>query len=355
MRKWTTLLASVAISMGLAGAATADELKVGDPMPALNAADLHMPPGYTIDLKDLQGYVVVVEFWATWCAPCRASIPHMNEMFDKFKDQGVVFVGLSDEEPETVTTFLQKTKMEYFVGAKSSSGSEFGVDGIPHAFVFGADGKMKWDGHPMAGLEDQIEQALRDTPPTRRLGGGPEANALIMTMTEELLKAGKTQESMNAFRRIDKESLAKSDGHSERYQNIQAQLTSIASGSIDKAKASEKAGKLTDALFAYQQVASSYAGLPIADEAAASAKRLAESPEVAAAQRAEATEKLAGNALKRASELAVAGDNIAAYDKAKMIVTKYGSSKAAVEARSMVAKYEGDAEFMKKYKESKGG
>lgn len=355
MRKWTSVVASLVFSASLAGGVSADDLKVGDAMPELEAADLHSPVGYTIDLKDLQGYVVVVEFWATWCAPCRASIPHMNEMFEKFKDQGVVFVGLSDEEPDTVKAFMKKTKMEYFVGAKSESGNDFGVEGIPAAFVFGADGKLKWSGHPMGGLESQIEQALRDTPPTRRLGGGPEANALIMTMTEELLKAGKVQEAMAAYRKVDTESIAKGDGHTDRYQGIQSQLTGLAKSSYDKARAGEKNGKLTDALAAYKQIAAEYAGLAIADQAATDAKRLADSPEVAAAQRAEANELRAGNALQRAMGLAKAGDDIAAYDKAKMIIEKYGSTKAAAEARAMVSSYEADAEFMKAYKDSKGG
>src|ERR1700744_6269930 len=62
--------------------------KIGDAPPLLGATDLlQAPPGATFDATSLRGTVVVLEFWATWCGPCVAAIPHLNELADQFKDK----------------------------------------------------------------------------------------------------------------------------------------------------------------------------------------------------------------------------------------------------------------------------
>lgn len=117
-----------------------------------------------VDLAAVKGkQVVVVEFWATWCPPCRTSIPHLTEMQKKFKD--VIFVGVTDEESATVKKFVTKMgdKMDYVVAIddnrQTSDGymKEFGVNGIPHAFVVDKQGRVIWQGHPMAGLDRVLD------------------------------------------------------------------------------------------------------------------------------------------------------------------------------------------------------
>ena len=125
--------------------------------------------GKPVDLKDGKGKnLYVVEFWATWCPPCRESIPHLTEMQKKLKDKGVVFVGVTDEEVGKVKPFVEKMgdKMDYIVavdkGGKTSAGymEAFGIGGIPHAFVVNKDGVIAWHGHPMAGLDKALEEML---------------------------------------------------------------------------------------------------------------------------------------------------------------------------------------------------
>ena len=100
-------------------------------------------------LEKLKGKVVIVEFWATWCPPCRASIPHLVELRNKLDKSKVEIIGLTDEPLSKVENFAKEMKMNYIVGYGSTSGDAYGVTGIPHAFVIGADGKIAWDGHPM--------------------------------------------------------------------------------------------------------------------------------------------------------------------------------------------------------------
>ena len=136
---------------------------LGDP-----AADLKIAKwvkGEPAQVTGTDHNVYVVEFWATWCPPCRASIPHLTEVQKRFKDKNVIVVGISDEKEETVTPFVKNmgSKMEYRVAIdenrKTAAGymQAYGINGIPHSFVV-RDKKVIWQGHPMAGLDQALEE-----------------------------------------------------------------------------------------------------------------------------------------------------------------------------------------------------
>ncbi|MEK7713866.1 MAG: TlpA disulfide reductase family protein, partial [candidate division NC10 bacterium] len=89
-------------------------LELGDPAPELKIADWVKGTPITLASgKDKSVYVV--EFWATWCGPCRTSIPHLTELQKKYKDKGLVIVGITDEDKTTVSNFVEKMgeKMDY--------------------------------------------------------------------------------------------------------------------------------------------------------------------------------------------------------------------------------------------------
>ena len=119
------------------------------------------------EFNPMDADVYVMEFWATWCPPCRTSIPHLTELQEKFKDRGVNIIGVSNEELATVESFVKKMgdKMAYTVAIDAGATSKgymgkYGVGGIPHAFVV-KDGEVVWHGHPMVKLDDAIEDALK--------------------------------------------------------------------------------------------------------------------------------------------------------------------------------------------------
>jgi thiol-disulfide isomerase/thioredoxin len=99
-----------------------------------------------------EGLITVVEFWATWCPPCRESIPHLTSLQKKYHDT-VQIVGLSNEEPGTVKPFVDAmgAKMDYHVGIADAATAEKymqGHNGIPYAFLIDTKGVVVWTGHP---------------------------------------------------------------------------------------------------------------------------------------------------------------------------------------------------------------
>ncbi len=105
--------------------------------------------------------VIVVDFWATWCPPCRATIPDLNKLAAKFKND-VVVIGISDEKPEVVEAFMKKTEMAYNVAidTKSKSSGALGVQGIPHVMVISADGIVRWQGFPLDDKDPLTEEVI---------------------------------------------------------------------------------------------------------------------------------------------------------------------------------------------------
>jgi cytochrome c biogenesis protein CcmG, thiol:disulfide interchange protein DsbE len=97
---------------------------------------------------DMTGKFVLVDFWATWCGPCRASIPKLNDLHAKFGDK-LVIVGLSDEEENDVRA-MKSPKIDYFVGIDRSANMKtaVGVRGIPHALILDPNGVVRFEGHP---------------------------------------------------------------------------------------------------------------------------------------------------------------------------------------------------------------
>ncbi len=153
-------VAALVVAFGLVARAAGPT--VGTAAPEVKAQGWLNGEGTT--LAKLKGdKVAVVEFWATWCPPCRKSIPHLIELHAAKAKDGLVIVALSNEPKDKVEPFVEKMKMNYLVGYGSDTGEAYEVTGIPHAFVVGRDGKIAWAGNPLstAALDKAVDDALK--------------------------------------------------------------------------------------------------------------------------------------------------------------------------------------------------
>ena len=112
--------------------------------------------------KAKAGKPTLLEFWATWCGPCRQSIPHLNDLYKRYRSKGLQVVGVTSEEPGVVRDFMRQMPMHYSVARDSSNryASTLGVRGIPHAFLLDEKGEIMWRGHPMNLGDGDIEAIL---------------------------------------------------------------------------------------------------------------------------------------------------------------------------------------------------
>lgn len=150
---------------------TAPTLGIGDKAPKLENVKWHQGEVKAYE----QGKVYVLDFWAPWCGPCIAAMPHMNEITEQYKDKGVSVVGLSvwpSPNMTPVAQFLENRKendqaLKYLIGEDDAEGTiaknymrAAGQNGIPTVMIVNQDGLIAWIGHPMGGMDEALEKIV---------------------------------------------------------------------------------------------------------------------------------------------------------------------------------------------------
>lgn len=155
------------------GTAKAQDLNVGDKAPALTLSKF--VKGEPVE-KFEPGKAYVIEFWATWCGPCRQTIPHLTELQKKYEDVTFIGVDVYEPNPEEVIPFVEEMgdKMDYRVALDSVPEGQqpqdglmaknwmdaAGQAGIPTAFIVNQEGQVAWIGHPIE-MEEPLAQIAK--------------------------------------------------------------------------------------------------------------------------------------------------------------------------------------------------
>jgi len=138
-----SLIALVAVTLGTA--LLWAHPKKGATAPPLGSLQLlQAPHGAKADWSSLKGKVVVLEFWATWCSPCVASLPHLNELVASLDPAKFQFISIDDEDQKAVETFLTKKKMSGWVGVDTSGRvlDAYGITSRPTTIIVDGNGRI---------------------------------------------------------------------------------------------------------------------------------------------------------------------------------------------------------------------
>jgi thiol-disulfide isomerase/thioredoxin len=207
-----------ALAQGTRAQPTTPTLRVGSAAPKLSIGQ--WVKGEPV--QELQrGKVYVVEFWATWCGPCRRSIPHLTQVQNRHRAEGLTVIGVSiDQNTGAVKPFVdqQGATMDYTIGidTRRSMARDWmqaaGVSGIPHAFVVGKDGLIAWAGNPLntEAFDRAVERALSqphasnvpgerpgETPPATP--GGPTDDPSTLNSVREAASAGEWDRALTTL------------------------------------------------------------------------------------------------------------------------------------------------------------
>lgn len=157
MRSYLAFLIAYLFSPGISFA----QLKAGDISPNLQITHWiqNIPANTSLD-----GKFLVIDFWATWCAPCLASMPHMNDLISENKNnKHLLFLALSDEESERILPMLKRVKISAVIVSDTTQKTQkqFKIQSLPYSVVIDDKKQIKWAGDPAELTNDVLQNILK--------------------------------------------------------------------------------------------------------------------------------------------------------------------------------------------------
>jgi thiol-disulfide isomerase/thioredoxin len=160
MKKLFLLIAILSVNMAFAQESNNDKKLWASSVLNQKAPELVVEKWISAQ-PETKGKFVLIDFWATWCGPCRKYIPTLNNFHEKFGDKLAV-IGLSDEPAETVEKFENpKIKYSEAIDTKATLKNALQVKGIPHVILISPKGVVIWEGFPLLDNHQLTEDVLK--------------------------------------------------------------------------------------------------------------------------------------------------------------------------------------------------
>ena len=134
---------------------------VSNSAPELKLEGIYNKPDKVIPtLKSLRGKVVVLDFWAIWCSPCVAAFPENNRIYEKYKDDGVEYIAITDDPKEKLENFLKKVDVKFWIGRDDDKQEfkNYQITARPHIYIINREGNIVFEGYSIN--ENLVEEVL---------------------------------------------------------------------------------------------------------------------------------------------------------------------------------------------------
>jgi thiol-disulfide isomerase/thioredoxin len=254
-------LAGIVLSVSLLLPAAAAAPKVtrierGKVFPALAGTEAMTDKPF--ELKDLRGKVVLIDFWATWCGPCRGALPELKAVHEKYRDQGLAVVGVSlDKDVDACTRFVEENDLDWYHiveggGWRTRLAREFRIRSIPHMVLLDANGVVVAP-RLRHNLEQAVAAAMKKTPPTAKVPDPEWERArreAAFARAQHYVQAEDYPRAVTALQRIQEKYAESDEAGAARKQldNLQADPQVVAALEAAReqaaARAREQAGRL---------------------------------------------------------------------------------------------------------------
>lgn len=180
---------------------------IGKPAPELSIEKFLQAPDVEINSEQLRGKVVILEFWATWCAPCIAQIPHLNELSEAFEHEPVRFISITDENEMKVKRFLQKRMMNSWIGLDHdrSMFKAYQIRFLPTTVLIDTEGRVAAVTNPASINRETISNLLtmkttvKPKSEKKTVTSVPSETKQEPTLFEIIIKPTKEREAMYAL------------------------------------------------------------------------------------------------------------------------------------------------------------
>lgn len=307
--------------------------------------------GKQVDLANLKGKMVLIDFWASWCGPCMAEADHLLEINRTWGPKGLVLIGINmDRSAGAMTSVCQQkgfTWPQYFDGQAWNNriAKAWGVNSIPATYLIAPDGTLLWKGHSAA-LDPVLLDAFSKHPPQLVDPSVLAAANAALEETEKLLEQSKPAEALKAMAKADPAARA-DEAFATRAEEVQGKLLSHGQMMLQEIEALAEQKQFGQALTQLKDLQRGFHGTPIAEQARQRYHAISSKPEARAALAESERQARAVEALALADKLRGDEKHTEAYPRYKAIVKDLGGTEAATKAAEIVAEYEKDATFVK--------